>query len=102
MVLESPPDVLGPVDDMWFRYITDVGRTGPDQGQGGNYLFLPPGFAGEVPDGYFTFASPTYGALILLRGFTVNGDPRPTVEAIRKTPASTPSPKHKIAPKRRF
>jgi hypothetical protein len=85
MVLESPPDVLGPVDDMWFRYITDVGRTGPDQGQGGNYLFLPPGFAGEVPDGYFTFASPTYGALILLRGFTVNGDPRPTVEAIRAT-----------------
>ena len=85
MVLESPPDVLGPVDDMWFRYITDVGRTGPDQGQGGSYLFLPPGYSGEVPDGYFTFASPTYGALILLRGFTVDGDPRPTVEAIRAT-----------------
>ena len=77
--------MLGPVDDMWFRWITDVGRTGPDQGQGGNYLFLPPGFAGEVPDGYFTFSSPTYGAFILARGFTVNGDPGPAVESIHAT-----------------
>jgi hypothetical protein len=83
VVMEVPPNVLGPVDDMWFRWITDVGNTGPDQGQGGSYLFLPPGFSGEVPDGYFTFASPTYGALVFFRGFVVDGDTRPAVESIR-------------------
>jgi hypothetical protein len=83
MVLESPPNVLGILDDMWFRYITDFGNAGPDAGQGGAYLVLPPGFAGEVPDGYFTYASPTYGVLVLLRGFPVGGDPGPAAESIR-------------------
>ena len=42
-VMEVPPGVLGPVDDAFFRWVTDVGFTGPDRGQGGKYLFLPPG-----------------------------------------------------------
>lgn len=29
-------------------------RGGPDHGSGGKYLFLPPGYDGQVPDGYFT------------------------------------------------
>jgi hypothetical protein len=48
-VLEVPPGVLGPVDDAFFRWVTDVGFTGPDRGQGGKYLFLPPGYQGEGP-----------------------------------------------------
>jgi hypothetical protein len=83
MVLESPPNVLGILDDMWFRWIADFGNAGPDQGQGGSFLVLPPGFAGEVPDGYFTYASPTYGVLVILRGFAVDGDPQPAAESIR-------------------
>jgi hypothetical protein len=38
MVLRVPPRVLGPVDDADFRWVTDVGLTGPDKGAGGDYL----------------------------------------------------------------
>ena len=31
-VMEIPPGVLGPVDDAYFRWVTDVGLTGPDKG----------------------------------------------------------------------
>ena len=34
-VIELPPGMLGVVDDMWFRYVTDLGIAGPDQGKGG-------------------------------------------------------------------
>src|SRR5258705_8771235 len=54
IVVETPPLSLGVVDDMWFNWITDFGLPGPDRGEGGKYLFLPPGYKGEVPDGgYF-------------------------------------------------
>jgi hypothetical protein len=36
LVVEVPPEVLGPIDDAWFRWVTDVGITGPDKGKGGN------------------------------------------------------------------
>jgi hypothetical protein len=55
------------VDDFWFRYIADMGIAGPDKGQGGKYLFLPPGYDGEVPDGYFTYQCPTYTNWVVLR-----------------------------------
>jgi len=35
LVVEVPPEVLGPIDDAWFRWVTDVGITGPDKGKGG-------------------------------------------------------------------
>lgn len=37
-VMEVPPGVLGPVDDAYIRWVTYVGFTGPDRGQGGKYL----------------------------------------------------------------
>jgi hypothetical protein len=30
-----PPVVLGPIDDYWFRWATDVGIAGPDKGKEG-------------------------------------------------------------------
>src|SRR5580700_3853248 len=41
IVIESPPDTLGLVDDFWFGYVTDLGNAGPDRGKGGKFLFLP-------------------------------------------------------------
>jgi hypothetical protein len=59
VVVEVPPGVLGPVDDAYFRWVTDVGLTGPDKGKGGKYLFVPPGYTGELPsEGYFIAKSP--------------------------------------------
>ena len=49
LVVEIPPKVLGLIDDMWYRWVADVGITGADKGKGGKYLILPPGHKGEVP-----------------------------------------------------
>lgn len=75
MVLEAPPGVLGPVDDAYFRWVTDVGLTGPDQGKGGKYLFVPPGYTGALPaEGYLVFKPNTNRLLIFFRAFVENGD----------------------------
>ena len=72
-VLEAPPGMLGLADDAWFRYLTDIGPLGPDKGQGGKYLFLPPGYQGDVPDGYFTVQSTSYHVMMLVRTSIANG-----------------------------
>jgi hypothetical protein len=84
LVIEVPPRVYGGVNDHWCRWVGDVGLTGPDQGQGGRYLFLPPGYDGEVPDGYFVMRPRTYGNFLGCRGFLdEHGDPHPAVEIIK-------------------
>jgi hypothetical protein len=84
LVLEIPPAVLGPLDDAWFRWVTDVGITGPDNGAGGKYLLLPPGYTGEIPDGYFVARSRTFGNLLFFRTFLRDGDPKPGVDSVKK------------------
>ena len=66
-MVEAPPNALGFVDDIWQRYVTDIGLAGPDKGQGGKYLILPPGHDGDVPDGYFVARSPTYSNWLVIR-----------------------------------
>src|SRR4051812_32217068 len=66
-VIEAPSQSLCVVDDFWFRYVADMGIAGPDYGTGGKYLFLPPGYDGETPDGYFTYRSPTFANWVVLR-----------------------------------
>ena len=66
-VVEVPANSLSFVDDLWQRYVADMGNAGPDRGQGGRYLFLPPGYDGEVPDGYFVARSATYSNWIVIR-----------------------------------
>ena len=83
IVVEVPPAVLGLADDAWMRYIVDMGLAGPDKGQGGKYLFLPPGYEGEVPEGYFVAQPRTYNVCYGLRGFTVKGDTGPAVAAFK-------------------
>jgi hypothetical protein len=68
-VIEIPPDVLGILDDMYFRYISDMGAAGPDRGKGGKYLVLPPGYEGDVPDGYYVVNSKTYAVWNFMRGY---------------------------------
>jgi hypothetical protein len=83
MVVESPPNTLGILDDFFFKYVADLGNAGPDRGQGGKFLILPPDYDGEVPDGYFAFQSATYGNLLVWRGFLVDGDPKPAVANLK-------------------
>jgi len=84
LVVEMPPNILGFINDFWGRYVSDVGKPGPDKGNGGKYLLLPPGYTGAVPEGYFVLHSRTYGNSILYRCFIVNGDLRPAVENTKK------------------
>src|SRR5262245_49124297 len=86
MVFEVPPKVLGALDDMWFRWVTDFGQPGPDRGLGGKYLILPPGYDGPLPEGgYFVARSRTNRLLIMGRAFLENkNDPKPAAESIRK------------------
>ncbi|WP_152650513.1 DUF1254 domain-containing protein [Demequina aurantiaca] len=75
-VVEIPPGCgPGTVNDAWFRFVIDMGGPGPDRGQGGKYLILPPGYEGDVPDGYFVARSRSFSNWIILRGFLVDGKP---------------------------
>ena len=83
LVLETPPNVLGLIDDFWSRYVCDIGNAGPDEGEGGKFLLLPPAYRGEVPAGFHVFRSNTFGNWLLMRGFMVDGDPAPAVRRIK-------------------
>jgi hypothetical protein len=85
MVLEQPPNGLGTINDMWFSWIIDIGRPGPDRGEGGKYLIVPPGYDGPLPEGgYFIAHSKTNRVLYAARAFLVNDDPKPAVDNIKK------------------
>jgi hypothetical protein len=73
IVIEVPPGMLGAFNDMWFRYVQDIGPAGPDRGQGGKYLLLPPGYEGVIPDGYFIVRPKTYRVWIFMRASIANG-----------------------------
>lgn len=68
-VVELPAGMLGALNDMWFRYVEDLGVAGPDQGKGGKYLVLPPGYKGKIPKGYFVVEPRTYGVWCFMRGY---------------------------------
>jgi hypothetical protein len=86
MVLETPPGALGTIDDMWFRWVTDFGRPGPDRGEGGKYLLVGPGYDGYLPEGVFSVAhSRTNRVVVLGRSFLKDNDPAPVVDEIKAT-----------------
>ncbi|VFQ42614.1 DUF1254 domain-containing protein [Desulfoluna butyratoxydans] len=84
MVIETPPNVLGFINDAWFHYVVDFGNAGPDKGEGGKLLIVPPGYRDDVPNGYHVVRTDTYGHWVIWRGFQVDGSPKPAVDATRK------------------
>jgi hypothetical protein len=84
MIVRVPPRVLGPVDDADFRWVTDVGLTGPDKGAGGDYLFVPPGYKGALPAKGYHVANPrTNRLLIFYRAFVEKGDIAAAVAGVK-------------------
>jgi len=75
-VVEIPPGMYGTANDAAFKYITDMGATGPDKGKGGKYLFVPPGYEGDLPKDHFVMKSNGYRIWAMMRGFgeVGNGD----------------------------
>lgn len=84
-VVEIPPGCgPGTVNDAYFRFVTDMGIPGPDRGQGGKYLLLPPEHEGKAPDGYFVSHPPSYANWLILRGFLVDGKPDAAAKMFRE------------------
>jgi hypothetical protein len=91
MVVRVPPRVLGPVDDADFRWVTDVGLTGPDKGAGGDYLFVPPGYKGTLPTkGYYVARPRTNRLLIFYREFVEKGNIAAAVAGVKAKAAVFP------------
>jgi len=80
-VIEVPPGMLGFLNDAWQRFAGNMGVTGPDKGKGGKYLVVPPGYDGDIPDGYFLLKPSTNRNFMFLRGSIKNGL-KPAVENI--------------------
>ncbi|ADE54719.1 DUF1254 domain-containing protein [Coraliomargarita akajimensis] len=63
-VVDAPKGLLGAANDANFRFIQNI--------TGGKYLFLPPDYEGEVPDGYIVLRPKTYRVWVFLRKTPAN------------------------------
>jgi hypothetical protein len=72
----------GGVLDVWQRPVTDVGQTGPDKGQGGKYLILPPGGPDVVNSEFIVLRSKTNQVWFATRG--LGEDPVMAEATVRK------------------
>jgi len=84
VVVEIPGPVLGSLDDAFFRFVSDVGLTGPDQGKGGKYLFIGPDYKGDIPEGYFVAKSTTYRHWLFMRVFVKDGDVKGSTKELKE------------------
>ena len=73
--------LLGTLFDAWQVPLLDVGPRGKDQGRGGKYLLLPPGYKHIVPAGYIPVPSQTYNGYGLLRAIP-NTSPDDVAKAV--------------------
>lgn len=72
VVVEIPPAtadnvIVGSFDVAWQNALSDFGPAGADQGRGGKYLVLPPGYKEQPPAGYIVLQSETYRGFVILR-----------------------------------
>lgn len=103
IVIHVPAGILGLMDDAAFQYVGDFGPLGPDKGKGGKYLLLPPGYEGEVPDGYFVLKSKSYMNWFLVRLTPgPNGETKDVVARFKKTMNIYPLSKAANPPKEKF
>jgi hypothetical protein len=87
LVLEVPPagaegSLNGSIMNYWQVAIEDIGPAGVDGGSGGRCLILPPGFDGEVPEGYIPLRSDTYQGYGLIRSVLRGGSAADIEQAV--------------------
>jgi len=99
MVIELPAGALVSVAmDLTQRWIIDMGLPGPDAGAGGKHLILPPGYEGDIPDGYQVGRSSTYLVLGALRAIPLGGDVEAAVALIKTVSVHPLHPRDDVAP----
>lgn len=85
LVLELPSGILGLIDDVYMRYVGDVGNAGPDQGKGGKYLIVPNYYDGDLPEeGYYILKTPSYMNWLALRAFPGADGPEPEANRVKQ------------------
>jgi hypothetical protein len=86
VVVEVPAGATaGAFADLWFE-TSGLGRLGPDKGEGGKYLLVPPGYKGELPkEGYFITPFKTMDANFFIRGIVINGDVAGAADMVAKS-----------------
>ena len=102
VVIDIRVPVLGALDDAFFRFVGDVGLTGPDQGKGGKYLFIGPDYEGDIPEGYFVAKSATYRNWLFLRLFVKDGDLKSTINGFKEGFSCYPLALAENPPKQKF
>ena len=99
-IVEVPAGrLVGAVNDAFFRWVTDLGLTGPNQGNGGKYVFVGPDYKGELPDGYRVVKTPNYRNWMFLRALVENGDVEAATLGLRTKFRIYPLSKLKNPPK---
>jgi hypothetical protein len=84
MVLEFPPGpLMSTMNDLNQRWVMDMGLPGPDQGNGGTHLVVPPGYDGEIPDGYHVGVPTTSRVLVLLRAMPHGQDMQGAIDLMK-------------------
>lgn len=95
----APGNQYGSLMDAWQRVVEDLGRIGPDQGKGGKYLIVPPGYKGELPDsGYIVRPSQTNNGMVFLRAVRRPGESRESAVARLKQGNIYPYAQHSAPP----
>src|SRR5262245_25576323 len=72
VVLDLPPgdangSFNGNIVDIWQMPMEDAGLLGVDQGKGGKFVILPPGYKDKIPDAYIPLQYLTFGGYMLFR-----------------------------------
>jgi hypothetical protein len=104
LVVELPPGpTAGGVSDFWQREIGVMGEMGPDRGQGGKHVIVPPGTeAPDVPAGFYVQHST--GMNIMFGFRTLDPDParaQALVDAVKIYPYTLredPPPTRVVSP----
>ncbi|RJG05727.1 DUF1254 domain-containing protein [Noviherbaspirillum cavernae] len=83
-VIELPPGPLIVVAmDVNQRWVADMGVPGPDAGNGGKHLLLPPDYEGAVPEGYHVWHTTTNRLIVGVRSLPVGGDLQAAFDRIK-------------------
>jgi hypothetical protein len=72
IVIEIPPasedgSLNANFVNIWQQPLEDAGLLGVDKGAGAKLLMLPPGYSGQIPDGYEALQPNTNGSYVLYR-----------------------------------
>lgn len=103
VVMEVPAGVLGPIANAYFEWAGDIGFTGPDKGQGGKYLFIPPNYQGDVPaEGYHVVHTNSYRHALFMRAFVIDNDIPKTVQHVKDNWRLYPYSKAENPPQQHF